>query len=149
MEWSRSVRHDSPFSILTVDIDHFKNFNDQYGHQTGDVALCRVSKAAQAALRSDDIWCRYGGEEFIALLPRTTLEQAMVVAERLRLSVAGTTIASSRGSLGVSVSIGVAERSAEHSSLSEVLAASDAALYKAKAAGRNTVVGDEPDAGSA
>ena len=139
-EWSRSVRHDYPLSILSVDIDHFKNFNDQHGHQTGDVALIQVSKSAQAALRSNDIWCRYGGEEFIALLPNTTMEQAMAVAERLRQSVQSTTISSSRGLLSVSVSIGVAERSSNHSSLSEVLAISDSALYKAKAAGRNRVV---------
>lgn len=141
-EWSRSVRHDSPLSILSVDIDHFKNFNDQHGHQTGDVALVQVSKAAQAALRSSDIWCRHGGEEFIALLPGTTIDQAMVVAERLRLAVGSTAISSARGSLSVSVSIGVAERSSNHSSLSEVLAISDAALYKAKAAGRNRVSAD-------
>ena len=142
MEWSRSVRHGYPLSLLAVDIDHFKNFNDQYGHQTGDLALLQVSKAAHAALRSDDIWCRYGGEEFVALLPNTTLDQAMAIAERLRLAVANTTIMSPRGPLAVSVSIGVAERSANQSSLSEVLAASDAALYKAKAAGRNRAVAD-------
>ncbi|MGE5385199.1 MAG: GGDEF domain-containing protein [Betaproteobacteria bacterium] len=141
-EWSRSVRHDYPLSILSVDIDHFKNFNDQYGHQTGDAALVQVSKAAQAALRSDDIWCRYGGEEFIALLPKTTMEHAMAVAERLRLSVAGIAISSPHGALSVSVSIGVAERSSNHSDFPEVLAASDAALYKAKAAGRNRIFAD-------
>ena len=141
-EWSRSVRHDYPLSILSVDIDHFKNFNDQYGHQTGDVALVQVSKSAQAALRSNDVWCRYGGEEFIALLPNTTRDQAMAVAERLRRSVENTVISSPQGALSVSVSIGVAERSSNHSSLSEVLAISDAALYKAKAAGRNRVIAD-------
>ncbi|SFN57732.1 diguanylate cyclase (GGDEF) domain-containing protein [Formivibrio citricus] len=140
MEWARSVRHGYPLSILTVDIDHFKHFNDQHGHQTGDVALVQVSKSAQAALRTNDIWCRYGGEEFIALLPNTTMDKAMAVAERLRRSVENTTILSPRGSLSVSVSIGVAERSSKHSSLSEVLAISDAALYKAKATGRNRVI---------
>lgn len=139
-EWSRSERHGYPLSILSVDIDHFKNFNDQHSHQTGDLALVQVSKSAQAALRANDIWCRYGGEEFVALLPNTTMDQAMAIAERLRLSVESTMIASPSGSLSVSVSIGVAERSSNHSSLSEVLAISDAALYKAKAAGRNRVV---------
>ena len=139
-EWSRSVRHGYPLSILSVDIDHFKEFNDQHGHQTGDDALVQVSKSAQSALRSNDIWCRYGGEEFIALLPNTTKDQAMAVAERLRQSVESTTILSPSDSLSISVSIGVAERSSNHSSLSEVLAISDAALYKAKAAGRNRVV---------
>jgi diguanylate cyclase (GGDEF)-like protein len=139
-EWSRGMRHGSPFSILSVDIDHFKLFNDQHGHQTGDKALVEVSKSAQAALRANDIWCRYGGEEFIALLPDTTMDRALAVAERLRLSVERTTISSPRGALNVSVSIGVAERSSHHADLSAVLAISDAALYKAKAAGRNRVV---------
>jgi diguanylate cyclase (GGDEF)-like protein len=138
-EWSRSTRHGAPFSILSVDIDHFKLFNDQHGHQTGDIALVEVSKSAQAALRANDVWCRYGGEEFIALLPDTTLDRALAVAERLRLSVERTTISSAHGTLSVSVSIGVAECSSEHADLSEVLAISDAALYKAKAAGRNRV----------
>lgn len=142
MEWSRSVRYGDPLSILTVDIDHFKHFNDQHGHQTGDLALVQVSKSAQAALRSNDIWCRYGGEEFIALLPNTTMNQAIAVAERLRQSVESTKISSPHGSLSVSVSIGVAERSSSHSSLSEVLAVSDEALYKAKATGRNRVIAD-------
>lgn len=138
-EWARSVRHASPFSILSVDIDHFKLFNDQHGHPTGDLALIEVSKSAQAALRSNDIWCRYGGEEFIALLPDTPIDRALAVAERLRASVERTTISSPRGALSVSVSIGVAQRSSHHAQLSEVLAISDAALYKAKAAGRNRV----------
>lgn len=145
-EWSRCLRHGYPLSILTVDIDRFKNFNDQHGHQTGDAALVQVSKAAQGALRSNDIWCRYGGEEFVALLPSATINQAMAVAERLRLSVERTTIESPNGPLNVSVSIGVAERSPKHSSLSEVLAISDAALYRAKATGRNRVVAGSSDA---
>ena len=138
-EWSRSVRRDDPFSLLTIDIDHFKKFNDQHGHQTGDATLVQVSNSAQDALRADDIWCRYGGEEFIALLPNTTIEQALTVAERLRCSVAATMIATKKGLLKVSVSVGVAERSTTQAHWSEVLAASDAALYRAKAAGRNQV----------
>jgi len=138
-EWSRTVRRGDPFSLLTIDIDHFKKFNDQHGHQTGDATLVQVSKAAQAALRADDIWCRYGGEEFVALLPNTAIEQALTVAERLRCAVAATAITTQRGLLKVSVSVGVAERSSNQAHWSEVLAASDAALYRAKAAGRNQV----------
>ena len=139
-EWSRSVRRSDPFSVLTVDIDHFKKFNDQHGHQTGDATLVEVSNAAQAALRADDIWCRYGGEEFIALLPNTTVEQALTVAERLRRGVEQAAVATKRGRLKVSVSVGVTERRAGQAHWSEVLAVSDAALYQAKAAGRNRVV---------
>jgi len=139
-EWSRSIRHGSPLSIILVDIDHFKRFNDRHGHQTGDTALVEVSKAAHAALRATDIWCRYGGEEFIALLPDTTVDQALAVADRLRLSVKHTAISSPHGSLNVSVSIGVAERLSHHANLTDVLAISDEALYQAKAKGRNKVV---------
>lgn len=139
-EWSRSQRHRSPLSVLSVDIDHFKSFNDLHGHPTGDAALVEVSKSAQAALRAADIWCRHGGEEFIALLPETSIEQALAVAERLRVAVERTTIPSPSGPLNVSVSIGVAERSLRHENVSELLAVSDAALYQAKATGRNRAV---------
>ena len=139
-EWSRTVRYGYPFSVLMVDIDHFKKFNDQYGHQAGDAALVQVSNAAQAAFRTNDVWCRYGGEEFVALLPNTTLEQALLVAERLRCSVEKTTISAPGGSLSLSVSIGVAERFSTHTHWAELLAAADSALYKAKAAGRNRVL---------
>jgi diguanylate cyclase (GGDEF)-like protein len=138
-EWVRAVRHGYPFSVLTVDIDHFKIFNDQHGHPIGDATLVQVSASSQAALRADDIWCRYGGEEFVALLPNTSIEQAMVVAERLRSSVEKATITTPNGLLNVSVSIGVAERSSSQSSWADALAASDAALYDAKRAGRNRI----------
>lgn len=141
-EWSRSLRHDYPLSFLMVDVDHFKTFNDQHGHHVGDAALVQVSNAAQTALRINDIWCRYGGEEFVVLLPNTTIEQAMTVAERLRVSVGKATVATQNELLNVSVSIGVAERSPGQSHWEEVLANSDAALYLAKAAGRNRVVAD-------
>ena len=139
-EWSRTIRHNYPFSVFTVDIDHFKKFNDQHGHQTGDATLIQVSRSAQAALRLDDIWCRYGGEEFVAILPNTQLEQAIAVAERLRIAVEKVIITTPGRLLNVSVSIGVAERTSTHTSWAEVLAASDSALYKAKAGGRNRVV---------
>jgi diguanylate cyclase (GGDEF)-like protein len=142
-KWPKAMRHGYPFSVLMVDVDHFKQFNDQHGHQTGDDTLVRVSRSAQTVLRANDIWCRYGGEEFVALLPNTTLEQAVLVAERLRSAVEKTAIATPSGLLGVSVSIGVAERPSPESSWADVLAASDAALYKAKAAGRNRVVAGE------
>ncbi len=139
-EWSRAIRHERPFSLLTVDIDHFKQFNDQHGHQTGDDALVAVSNSAQAALRSNDVWCRYGGEEFVALLPDTSIEQAVAVAERLRCAVEKTAISTPGGPLSISVSVGAAERSSLHADWKDVLAISDAALYKAKAEGRNRVI---------
>ena len=143
-EWSRAVRYGDPLAVLMVDIDGFKKFNDQHGHQTGDAALVQVSNAAQTALRANDIWCRHGGEEFVALLPSTTIAQALLVAERIRLAVEKTSIAGPNGALGVSVSIGVAERLATQTNWAEFLAAADAALYQAKAAGRNRVLAAGP-----
>ena len=148
-EWSRSVRHHHPLAVLSVDIDHFKALNDQHGHQTGDLALVQVSKVAEAALRADDIWCRHGGEEFVALLPDSTLGQAMSVAERLRAAVENAAIDSPKGKLKVTVSVGVAEYTAAQKRFSEVLAVSDRALYQAKAAGRNRVVAGDAAAGDA
>jgi len=142
-EWANALRQDAPFSLLTIDIDHFKIFNDQHGHQTGDATLVQVSNAAQTALRANDVWCRYGGEEFVALLPNTTIAQALAIAERLRLAAENTTIATASGLLNVSVSIGAAERHPGQTGWAEVLAASDAALYAAKAAGRNCVLAEE------
>lgn len=139
-EWSRATRHNRAFSMIMVDIDFFKAFNDKHGHLAGDEALIVVSKVAQEALRTSDIWCRYGGEEFVALLPDTTVEQAFATAERLRSAVEKTSFATPNGLLNISVSIGVAERAPGQNHWEEVLAISDAALYKAKAEGRNRVV---------
>jgi len=139
-EWALAVRHGRALSVISVDIDNFKMFNDQHGHQTGDAALVLVSQVAQAALRPGDTWCRHGGEEFVALLPETTVEQAYSIAERLRCAVAQAHITSPDGLLNVSISIGVAERTPLHQHWKEVMAVSDAALYKAKAAGKNCVI---------
>lgn len=139
-EWARTLRHGDPFSVLMVDIDHFKEYNDQHGHQIGDETLALVSRIAQSALRTNDIWCRIGGEEFVALLPNTSMSRAVTVAERVRASVEKTAIPTPSGSLGVTVSIGVAEHLSTHAHWAELLAASDSALYKAKAAGRNRVI---------
>jgi diguanylate cyclase (GGDEF)-like protein len=140
-EWSRSVGLGHPLCVLTVDIDHFKIFNDEHGHQAGDMTLVHVSHTAQSALRSNDVWCRYGGEEFVALLPNATLGQAMIVAERVRSAVERSPVLATTGALKVTVSIGAAQRSPTDSDWASVLAASDAALYRAKDAGRNCVVG--------
>ena len=142
-EWTLAERQGLPLSMLAVDIDHFKSINDRYGHQTGDATLTQVSCAAQTSLRASDIWCRYGGEEFVALLPNTTLEQAKAIAERLRAAVETAVITSPTGTISVTVSIGVAEGASPFGHWTDVLAISDAALYEAKAKGRNRVIAGE------
>lgn len=133
--WPEAVRNDESLACLMLDIDHFKRFNDSFGHQAGDAALVAVSETARRMLRGDDTWCRYGGEEFLALLPRVEAGEAVRVAERLRrrigaLSLDGRTI---------TVSIGVAAATASSVHWTELVGRCDQALYRAKENGRNRV----------
>ena len=129
-----------PFSLLMIDIDYFKQYNDEHGHVAGDRALGAVAQALQTCLRPTDMAARYGGEEFIVLLVDCAEQAAKAVAERVRTSVASTKIAFAQGTdlPSVTVSVGVAEMS-ETETLESFIAAADAALYRAKEAGRNRV----------
>jgi diguanylate cyclase (GGDEF)-like protein len=129
-------RHDQPFSVALVDVDHFKSVNDTYGHAAGDQVLRAIAERIQAALRVEDVAGRWGGEEFLLLLPMTDLAGATVVGERLRLAVAGESVAIDDGSLiEARISVGVATGT----DVPEVLLRADGALYRAKAGGRNLV----------
>jgi len=136
-EWSRSVRHDLPMSVLVLDLDRFKTLNDAHGHDTGDIWLKAFVDMTGGLLRREDILCRYGGEEFVILLPQTGLEAATYAAERIRRSVDGLRIEGS--SVSGSVSVGVAEKSAGQDDFKALFTAADQALYRAKQAGRNRV----------
>ncbi|SIR37454.1 diguanylate cyclase (GGDEF) domain-containing protein [Aeromonas sp. RU39B] len=136
-QWAISTRYQQPLSLLLLDIDDFKVFNDEYGHQTGDRALVCVSLIAEGVLRETDVWCRYGGEEFMALLPDTELFKAIACAERLREAIAQNQIKGTKRTL--SVSIGVAQRTSDINNWDELLLICDVALYEAKAAGKNCV----------
>lgn len=122
-------------AFLMVDIDHFKQFDDEYGHPVGDELLRRVARAITAAVRTVDVVYRYGGEEFSVLLPDATAEEAQIVAERVRSTVAA---APAPAGGGVTVSVGLAASDRTGSGF-DLLAAADAALYDAKHAGRNRV----------
>lgn len=135
---------DAPFSLLLLDVDHFKSINDHFGHQAGDAVLKAVSRAAQSVLRANDLFGRYGGEEFCALLPATTLHQAQTIAERLRTSLGALSVEHGGAAISITVSIGVAEGGPGTESLDTVVADADAALYKAKAGGRNQTVVHRP-----
>jgi diguanylate cyclase (GGDEF)-like protein/PAS domain S-box-containing protein len=129
-----------PAAVILFDIDHFKAFNDTYGHETGDEVLRRTAAICQASLRPDMLFARYGGEEFVVALRDATLEQAGELAEQLRVALASAPLPSpSGGSLTVTASFGVAASAAGSSSLERLLREADEALYEAKRGGRNSV----------
>jgi diguanylate cyclase (GGDEF)-like protein len=138
---ARSQRSGQPLAVLMVDIDRFKRLNDTYGHQLGDVVLKATARKLAETLRPTDFLVRYGGEEFIAMLPGAAQDQAAVAAERLRIAVERTDFAAPEPGtmLKVTVSIGVAVL-ANGETLEQLIERADNALYRAKAAGRNTVV---------
>ncbi len=130
-----------PFAVLLLDLDHFKRVNDTHGHQAGDAVLHHMARTLQRNLRGrDSLLGRYGGEEFVLLLPATSLEQAQALAERLRAALEACPLDSDIGPIAVTTSIGVAAD--VDATLERLLARADAALYRAKAAGRNRVVCD-------
>ena len=127
-------------SVLMLDIDHFKRINDKHGHAVGDLVLKRVVQQAGELLRTDDLLARIGGEEFAVLLPNTTLEQAANVADRLRQRLAEQRVPGGDDGIRFTVSIGVAARQAGEPTVDTVLGRADAAMYRAKAEGRDRIV---------
>lgn len=140
-ELNRSERYNYSMSCLMIDIDDFKSYNDRNGHQAGDVALKITAHALKGALRSADVACRYGGEEFCILLPQTTLSEAGVIAERMRQRVAEREYPYGKSQpLGnVTVSIGISTLGKYIDTGEKVIAAADRALYTAKAQGKNRI----------
>ena len=142
-EWARACRKKGPLSVLMVDIDHFKRINDSYGHPCGDVVLKAVAALIKNfAKRKADVVCRYGGEEFMVILPDTSSEGALAVAEGIRQALAELEIPVADGLLRVTVSVGLASAipgSPAKDELAALVAAADAALYRAKQEGRNQV----------
>lgn len=137
-EFSRIHRNHRPLSVLMMDLDHFKRVNDHLGHAAGDLILCCFVDVAAQMLRAEDTFCRFGGEEFVALLPDTDLQQALAAAERLRAAFAAEAAAQPLPShdFALSVSIGIAQAMGEETP-EDTLRRADAALYRAKAAGRD------------
>ncbi|HEU0189308.1 MAG TPA: diguanylate cyclase [Gallionella sp.] len=139
-ELARAKRYGAPLQALMLDVDHFKLVNDTYGHHAGDLVLQKLSEVCVQTLRGIDILGRLGGEEFAILLPETKGEQALEVAERLRLAVAGAAVPLEQGgSIHLTVSIGVASVAATDARIEDLLKRADTALYAAKNAGRNRV----------
>ncbi|MGD8859030.1 MAG: GGDEF domain-containing protein [Myxococcales bacterium] len=135
-------RHGSPLFVLLVDLDHFKQINDQYGHQAGDRTLRAVARALERTLRVEDVIGRYGGEEFGIGVRGVPREGIAVLAERLRRTIEQLGIRHRDRAIPVTISVGVAELAPQHETVAELIQAADRALYEAKRLGRNRVVMD-------
>ncbi len=136
-ELAKFRRYGDPFSVIVIDADHFKQVNDQYGHCAGDVALKAIADACNTSVRDTDVVGRFGGEEFIVLLPHTNAPAASIVAERIRKTMSRSELDSQGHRFGVSLSLGIAEAGVHADEFDELIAAADRALYEAKNAGRN------------
>jgi diguanylate cyclase (GGDEF)-like protein len=139
-ELNRARRHGRPIGVVMLDIDHFKRFNDNFGHAAGDLVLRELAGVMQRVTRSSDAACRYGGEEFLLLMPETTREGTLASAEKLRQEAACLALAYEGRELGrITISAGVAVYPEHGANADALLRAADEALYEAKGAGRNRV----------
>lgn len=139
-ELERSQRYGNPFSLLIVDIDHFKKVNDTYGHSAGDAVIIDVTKVIQKALRKVDILGRYGGEEFIIFLPETNYQNAIHVGERIRKTIEKTQTIYENKKIMCTISLGISNFHPNDKTFDDVFKRADTALYQAKNEGRNRVI---------
>jgi diguanylate cyclase (GGDEF)-like protein len=139
IEWSRYQRHRRPMSLIGLDIDRFKSINDDFGHHAGDQVIVQVADICRKQKRKSDIVARFGGEEFLILLPETKLQAAQYVAERLRRKVETSAFYVASNAIRATISIGVSEANPSMDTVFDLIKLADRALYMAKDSGRNRV----------
>ena len=139
IELRRSLRFNRPLALLFLDIDHFKQVNDRFGHKTGDIVLSTFSNVCRGALRPSDMVGRFGGEEFLVVLPETGLNQAVTVAERLMEHVRRTVFSADLPARGITTSVGVTAIRGPDDTVEAALERIDRALYRAKELGRDRI----------
>jgi diguanylate cyclase (GGDEF)-like protein len=137
IECARSHRYSQSLAILMIDLDKFKQVNDTHGHAAGDEVLKAIVQISGAALRKSDVLARFGGEEFVVLLPHADIKEATMLAERLRKAIETNEIKTEDLTLHVTVSIGVSTLAANESDITDMLSRADHAMYNAKNHGRN------------
>jgi len=140
IEFERSKRYNSPLSLILLDVDHFKDVNDTYGHQKGDEILIAIASLLKKACRANDIAARYGGEEFLMILPQSNAQGAFKIAERVREEMMKTSFTGNESNFAVTVSCGVAEFNKDYESINKLITVADRALYEAKNGGRNKTI---------
>lgn len=133
-------RHGRPLAVAMLDIDRFKRINDEYGHATGDEVIRQLAATCSGTLRAIDHFGRIGGEEFVAIMPETSMDEAIACAERMRGNIAQVRVNTPQGTLRFTASFGVAVLAEQHAHWSALLNDADAAMYRAKNSGRNCVV---------
>ena len=139
-ELRRAERSKTSLAVLMIDLDHFKSINDRYGHNTGDAVLSAVGETLLGTLRASDIRSRWGGEEFLVVLPESTIERASSAAESLRQRIAATTVRDGTNTVRVTTSIGITITRPGETDIPRLLGRADTALYQAKSEGRNRVM---------
>ena len=139
-ELRRAERSKTSLAVLMIDLDHFKSINDRYGHNTGDAVLSAVGETLLGTLRASDIRSRWGGEEFLVVLPESTIERASSAAEALRQRIASTTVRDGAHTVRVTTSIGITIARPGETDIPRLLGRADTALYQAKSEGRNRVM---------
>jgi len=137
--WKETRQSRGHLACMIIDADGFKTINDTYGHDAGDIVLKRLARELQHSVRSDDIVCRMGGDEFLIICPNTPLEGALYIAEQTKENIAGLRIPAAEGVWPGSISVGVVANGNDMSSIDDLLKAADDAVYMAKNDGRNCV----------
>ena len=137
--WAHAIRHEHVSSVMLLDIDHFKQVNDAYGHAHGDDVLKALANILRHSVRQGDVLARWGGEEFIVFLPETGQHDAIALAERLRAEISDIRIPHETGAIAVTASFGIARKEDRHATLDALIAAADECLYQSKQQGRNRV----------
>lgn len=137
--WRESLNFSQPISCMMIDADGFKEINDNYGHDAGDIVLQKLARELHHSVRSDDVVCRLGGDEFLIVCPNTDLEGALHLAEIVRQTIAALRVEAGAGVWHGSISVGVATRQSSTSNIEELLKVADESVYLAKQAGRNCV----------
>jgi diguanylate cyclase (GGDEF)-like protein len=140
--WSNAERTGNPFSLIVIDVDHFKRINDAHGHDVGDLVLQELASRFRAVTRDEEVVCRLGGEEFLVVCSNTTLGEAHKVAERIRKVVRDTPFQLPGGPQRITLSLGVATRTPRMESFMDLLKVADVAVYSAKEGGRDRIVAE-------
>lgn len=138
--WDESYQHNQTLSCMMLDADHFKIINDNYGHDAGDNVLCALSKQLEHAVRTDDIVCRLGGDEFLIICPNTNLAGIKNIAAQLHIKVSNMAVTTGEGVWQGSISVGIAEKSNQMQHYNELIKQADQAVYLAKKAGKNRII---------